>query len=184
MLENPTKTPTVVRSAQALYFLNTLIWLVLGLVNLVSVTDGYPEKTVMAAVIGVMMFGNALLMLFSGFWIGKPGNASFFFALAVLAINIILTFTDQFGWTDFGTLLIDLTILGLLLVARRYFIHEGVEISIMRTKAKQKMPLRLEKWFNQHIYNIILTNIWTYSSLCSGTNDFSPLAKRLMSTVF
>jgi hypothetical protein len=61
---------------------------------------------------------------------------------------------------------------------------EGVEISILRTKANQKMPFRLEKWFNQHIYNIIMTSIWTFSTLCSGITDFSPLAKRLMLTVF
>jgi len=123
MVENPAKTPTVVRSAQALFLLNTLIWLILGVVSLVRATNGYPGKVVMAAVIGVMMFGNALLMLISGLWIGKSRKLSFFFALAVLAINIILTFTDQFGLTDFGTLVIDLTILGLLLAARRYFIH-------------------------------------------------------------
>jgi lysylphosphatidylglycerol synthetase-like protein (DUF2156 family) len=113
----------VFRSARALFFLNTLIWLVFGVVSLVRVTGGYPEKAVMAAVIGVMMFGNALCMLASGIWIGKSRKASFFFALAILAFNIILTFTDQFGWYDFGTLVIDLAILGLLLAARGYFIH-------------------------------------------------------------
>jgi hypothetical protein len=123
MVENPTKAPIIVKIAQALLFLNAFIWLVFGVISLVRVMDGYPEKAVTVVVIGVMMFGNALLMLVSGLWIGKPGKASFFFTLAVLAINIILTFTDQFGWTDFCTLLIDLTILGLLLVARRYFIH-------------------------------------------------------------
>jgi uncharacterized membrane protein len=117
------KAPIIVKIAQALFFLNTLIWLVIGVISLVRVTDGYPDQAIMATVIAAMMFGNALLMLVSGLWIGKLKRTSLFFAFAVLAINIILTFTDQFGWTDFGTLLIDLTILGMLLVARRYFIH-------------------------------------------------------------
>jgi hypothetical protein len=123
MVENPTKAPIIVKIAQALFFLNTLIWFIIGVISLDRVMDGYPGQAVMETIIAAMMFGNALLMLVSGLWIGKPGKASFFFALAVLAINIILTFTDQFGWTDFGTLLIDLTILGLLLVTKRYFIH-------------------------------------------------------------
>jgi hypothetical protein len=123
MVGNPTKEPIIVKIAQALFFLNTLIWIIIGVISLVRVMDSYPERAVMAAIIAVMMFGNALCMLICGLWLGKPGKASFFFALAVLAINIILTFTDQFGWTDFGTLLIDLTILGLLLVTKRYFIH-------------------------------------------------------------
>jgi len=123
MVENPTKAPIIVKIAQALLFLNAFIWLVFGVISLVRVMDGYPGQAVMVAVIAAMMFGNALCMLASGLWIGKARKLSFFFALAVLAINIILTFTDQFGWYDFGTLLIDLTILGLLLVARRYFIH-------------------------------------------------------------
>jgi hypothetical protein len=123
MVENPTKAPIIVKIAQALLFLNAFIWLVFGVISLVRVMDGYPEKAVTVVVIGVMMFGNALLMLVSGLWIGKARKLSFFFALSVLAINIILTFTDQFGVYDFATLVIDLIILGLLLAARRYFIH-------------------------------------------------------------
>jgi hypothetical protein len=123
MVEKPTKTPMVVRSAQALFFLNTLIWLIFGVVSLVRVPDSYLAKPVMITVIGVMMFGNALCMLVSGMWIEKLKRISLFFAFAVLAINIVLTFTDQFGLYDFGTLVIDLTILGLLFAARGYFIH-------------------------------------------------------------
>ena len=77
--------------------------MVFGVAGLVRVTDGYRGQAVIAA----MMFGNALLMLVSGLWIGKSRKVSFFFALAVLAINIILTFTDEFGLYDFGTLVID-----------------------------------------------------------------------------
>jgi len=125
-VEKPTKTPLVVRSAQALFFLNTLIWLAFGIVTLVRMTDGYPGQAVMAVVIGGMMFGNALLMLVSGLCIGKARKLSFVFALAVLAINILLTLTDQFGVYDFATLVIDLAILGLLLAARRWYLQRPV----------------------------------------------------------
>ena len=123
VMENPAKVSNNVRIAQILFFLNTLIWLVFGVISLVRVTDSYPGQAVIAAVIAAMMFGNALCMFIGGLWLGKPGKASFFFALAVLAINIVLTFTDQFGWLDFGTFVVDATIFGLLLAARRYFIH-------------------------------------------------------------
>lgn len=102
MVDKPTKTPLMVRIARALFFLNALIWMVFGVAGLVRVTDGYRGQAVIAA----MMFGNALLMLVSGLWIGKSRKVSFFFALAVLAINIILTFTDEFGLYDFGTLVL------------------------------------------------------------------------------
>jgi len=44
----------------------------------------------------------------------------FYVALAVLLVNIVLTFTDQFGLFDLLTLLLDLIILALLLAGRQF----------------------------------------------------------------
>ena len=38
-----------------------------------------------------------------------------------MAVNIILPFTDQFGWLDFLTLVTDLDILVLLITSRNQF---------------------------------------------------------------
>ena len=58
--------------------------------------------------------------------VGWTSRLSYLYALALLAVNILLTLTDQFGLLDFLTLLLDLFILGLLLVAvRKYYFHPG-----------------------------------------------------------
>jgi hypothetical protein len=41
-----------------------------------------------------------------------------------MAVNIILPFTDQFGWLDFLTLVTDLGILVLLITSRNQFTRE------------------------------------------------------------
>ena len=107
--------PTPNKLAQNLFFLNALIWAILGILTLTS-----PQQKIML-IIGIMMFGNAGAMLLSAWLLGKKRKAFYFFALAVLLVNILLTFTDQFGLPDLLTLLIDLILLTILLIKRKSF---------------------------------------------------------------
>jgi uncharacterized membrane protein YhaH (DUF805 family) len=50
--------------------------------------------------------------------LGTGRRPFYYLALAVMAINIILTFTDQFGLLDFLTLVIDLAIVAILIAGR------------------------------------------------------------------
>jgi hypothetical protein len=115
------KTLDAVRAAQILFFLNAVIWVALGVVSLLRLSRSGPLPVVMALVIAIMMSGNAGAMLVSGIGLGKRRMFWFYLALAVLGINIILTFTDEFGLLDFVTLLIDLTLLGLLIATRKRY---------------------------------------------------------------
>jgi UPF0716 family protein affecting phage T7 exclusion len=56
-----------------------------------------------------------------GLWVARPFRYYLIFAIAFLAINIILTFTDQFGLLDFITLVIDIALAGFLLAFRKGF---------------------------------------------------------------
>jgi lysylphosphatidylglycerol synthetase-like protein (DUF2156 family) len=113
------KSITPLKAAQALFFLNAAIWLAFGVVSLVRLKSTNPDFAVTAAFIAVLMFGNATAMLVSGWGIGKRWKWFYYLALAVLAVNILLTFTDEFGAFDFITLVIDLVLLGLLIVIRK-----------------------------------------------------------------
>lgn len=108
-----------IRTAQALFFLNTAIWLVFGLVSIYRVLSRVGEQTLTAWVIAIFMFGNAVAMFFSGFLVARRNRYGYYFALAVLIVNILLTFTDEFGIFDLVTLLIDLVLLVLLVAGRR-----------------------------------------------------------------
>ena len=118
-MSSTTKPITPLKVSQALFFLNAAIWLVFGIVSLVRMTHANPDFAVTAAVIAVLMFGNVGAMLLNGWGIGKQQKWFYYLALAVLAVNILLTFTDEFGPFDFITLVIDLVLLGLLIVIRK-----------------------------------------------------------------
>jgi len=96
--------------AQALFFLNAAIWLALGIISLVRMVNDSPSQPVIFLVIGILMFGNAAAMLLSGILIGKGRRRWFYLAAAILAVNILLTFTDQVGLLDWITLAIDLVL--------------------------------------------------------------------------
>jgi hypothetical protein len=109
----------VLRAAQALFLLNAAIWLVFGLVSIYRIISRNPDQTLTALIIAIFMFGNAAAMLLSGVLIARPTRLGYYFALAVLAVNILLTFTDEFGAFDLITLLIDLILIALLVVLGR-----------------------------------------------------------------
>jgi hypothetical protein len=108
-----------VKITQALFYLNVFIWLVFGIISLVWIINNHePTSTLVAASVAIFMFGNAAAMLISGLGLGKYNKWLYILAVAVIVVNIILTFTDQFGWPDFLTLVIDVIILGLLIGIR------------------------------------------------------------------
>lgn len=87
--------------------------------------SGAADQSVAMWVVGILMFGNAGAMLLAGIGIGKPRRLFYLFAMAVLAVNIILTFTDQFGIFDLLTLLVDLALLAFLILARSWYLRRN-----------------------------------------------------------
>ncbi len=73
-------------------------------------------------ILGVLMLGNAGILLFMGWALGRGWHWVYYLGLAVLGLNILLTFTDQVGFFDVVTFLIDVVLVWLLLGNRaKYF---------------------------------------------------------------
>jgi hypothetical protein len=106
---------------QILFFVNALAWLLLGVVNLARVAGNGTGQMLAMVVIAILMFGNAAAMLVCGVGLGTRQRRFYFLALAVLAVNLILTVTDQFGLLDLLTLLLDVALLGLLVWDRKSY---------------------------------------------------------------
>jgi lysylphosphatidylglycerol synthetase-like protein (DUF2156 family) len=70
------------------------------------------------------MFGNAGAMALSGMLLARRKLLFYLLALAVLAVNIVLTFTDQVGLLDWITFAIDLVLVAILIVGRKHFYGE------------------------------------------------------------
>ena len=114
-METVSKTPASVKTAQVLFYVNAAIWLLFGATSLFRLAG---SQAVVLWVVAALIFGNAAAMLLAGLGLGAQRRLYAYFALAVLGVNIVLTFTDQFGVLDFATLVIDVVLLGLLIATR------------------------------------------------------------------
>ena len=118
----PAGAPGSVRIARILFYLMAATWLVFGVLSLVRLFNrsGSPLTPL---VVAILMMGNVVAMALAGLLLGRPRKLWHLFALAVVLVNIVLTFPDEFGLFDLLTLIVDLVILGLLLArpARAYF---------------------------------------------------------------
>jgi|MudIll2142460700_1097286.scaffolds.fasta_scaffold507011_2 uncharacterized membrane protein (DUF2068 family) len=110
--------PFTIKIARWLFILNAAIWLAFGLYTLVRMSGEGWGSPIAMVVIAILMAGNAGLMFLIGVCLKGVKQWAYYLAIAVLIVNIILTFTDQFGLLDLATLLLDLVILTLLLAAR------------------------------------------------------------------
>ncbi|MFN2111081.1 MAG: hypothetical protein ACK2UI_15610 [Anaerolineae bacterium] len=122
-MKNQFEALDTVRVAQILFFLDAAIWIALGITSLLNVARG-STSIMTAIVIGVLMFGNAGAMVLSGFGLGK-WRGFYYLALAVLLVNIVLTFTDQVGLLDILTFLLDLALLMLLITTSKQYLHRN-----------------------------------------------------------
>ena len=104
---------------QRLFYLNAAVWVLLGILTLWRMRAGGSFDAVGAIMIGMLMFGNAFILLLAGVGLAERARLTYVFAVLILLVNILLTFTDQVGWLDVTTLLLDLAILILLVVYRR-----------------------------------------------------------------
>jgi hypothetical protein len=108
--------------AQALFCANAVIWVLIGAATVRRMAGGSAGQQSAAWITAILMVGNAGAMLMSAVGLGRRSRLLYLFAVAVLVVNIILTVTDQVGWLDVLTGLLDLVLLALLIAIRgRYW---------------------------------------------------------------
>jgi hypothetical protein len=76
----------------------------------------------MLGIMAMLMFVNAVVLIWIGWGIGKSQRLYYYFGLLVLAGNIFLTLTDEFGIFDLVTLIINASLLVLLIVTRSKYL--------------------------------------------------------------
>jgi len=80
------------------------------------------SQPITALVIAILMLANVGAMLVAGVGMGKRNRWFYYFGILVLVVNIILTFTDQFGILDLVTLVFDVILLGFLVITRSHYL--------------------------------------------------------------
>lgn len=104
------------------FFLFTVaILAVFGIGSLLRI-GANPDRTMLYAFYALVMFGDSLAMLICVGLLNKRMKFAFHASVFVLAVNILPTIFDQFGWVDFLFVLLNLLTLVALLMARKEFL--------------------------------------------------------------
>jgi hypothetical protein len=104
------------------FFLFTFVVLIgLGIGSLLRIGTN-PDRMVLYTFYAVIMFVDAVAMLFCGLQMNKRTKLIFSLSIIVLAGNILPTIFDQFGLADLLFVLLNLITLTFLLMARKEFL--------------------------------------------------------------
>jgi sugar phosphate permease len=113
---NSNQTSKLLKLTRNLFFLNAAVWLAFGISSLLF--RAIDEGSLTRWVITIMMIANAIVMIWFGVMIVTGRNWVFILAILYMALNVVLSIADQFGWVDALILLLNLIMLGLLFVTR------------------------------------------------------------------
>ena len=108
--------PTMLKMTQILFFVNAATWLVFGVLGFTQLRTGSSN---LRLIYSVLMVVNAAVLVWFGVMIVRAQAHIFFLAILYIALNAVLSITDQFGWIDALILLLNLCLLGLLFVTRQ-----------------------------------------------------------------
>ena len=108
--KNRIQIPRHMKIAKFLLMLLGFIWIVFGIFS----TWLGGETVAGMWVIVIMMFGDGLAYLGIGFLLHRFPRLMQLAGLGLVAVNIILTFTDQLGFFDYFTFVLNLAALYLL----------------------------------------------------------------------
>lgn len=107
------------------YVLLGIFWFVLGLLSVADFINSGGTFSGFDWIISCLVFLNALGLVFIGWMLGKGQPWIYYFGLFVLGMNILLTFTDQFGIIDFIYLVLCTSLFVYLLITRAHYTRQG-----------------------------------------------------------
>ena len=108
------------RAAQLLLLLNSLLWIGLGVYSLFHFPFGDVHQ-IIARVVVALMFANALTFFLIAWGLGRGSRFLYWLGLAQVAVNLLLSVTDQISLWDLLVLLLNAITLALLFAQRRRF---------------------------------------------------------------
>ena len=105
------RTSKILILTRSLFFINAAAWLIFGTLSLMRALANTSD---LRMILSVLMITNAAVMAWFGVKIVRAQNHIIFLAIIYMALNVVLSVTDQFGWIDALILLLNLIVLGLL----------------------------------------------------------------------
>lgn len=114
---------TTFQLTRYLFLLMATILIVFGFASLLRIGQN-PEQVPLYAFYALAMFVDAAVMLFCYFQLKKRKKLIYWLAVAVLALNIVLTIFDQVGLVDVLFMLLNAVTLAALYLSRKEFLSE------------------------------------------------------------
>jgi hypothetical protein len=105
----------MLKLTRSLFFINAAVWLIFGFLGFMRAVTSTSD---LRLILSVLMIANAAVMIWFGVMIVTGRNWVFFLAILYMALNVVLSITDQFGWIDALILLLNLCVLGMLFITR------------------------------------------------------------------
>lgn len=119
------RTPhNFVKIAAFLFMLIGFTWILFSINSTNRVLNSGDLPAWLIWVLSIMMFGNGLVLIAMSWGIWHQKRFFYWAGLAVLLLNIVLTFTDQFGFFDLITLIFDLGLFGFLIFTRKLYLFQ------------------------------------------------------------
>lgn len=113
---------TSVNTARWSFVILGVIWFVFGVYSLIRINGGSMSLSSFGWIIAGLMFVNGAVLIWIGWELREARRFYFYLALLVLAGNILLTITDEFGIYDLITLILTISLAILLLVIRSNYL--------------------------------------------------------------
>lgn len=107
------------------YVLLGIFWFVLGSLSVADFINSGGTFSGFDWIISCLVFLNALGLVFIGWMLGKGQPWIYYFGLFVLGMNILLTFTDQFGIIDLIYLVLSMSLFVYLLITRAHYTRQA-----------------------------------------------------------
>jgi hypothetical protein len=118
-LQTTPRIANPLKLVQSLFYIHAVIWILIGIFTLWRMSLGGSLSQMSAILVGMLMFGNAFILLLAGIGLAERTRLTFLFAFLILSVNSLLTITDQVGLIDLLILALNLLTLALLVINRK-----------------------------------------------------------------
>ncbi|HEY9088690.1 MAG TPA: hypothetical protein VIO36_11025 [Anaerolineaceae bacterium] len=124
VVNHPAARPLAVRVATVLFWLAGLLWLVFAEVTLALLVRAGGVSLLEWVILGFML-ANAVILALIGLGLRRQKTVYYRLAVVYLALNLVLTITDQFGTADLAYILVVLAMLIFLAFTRGFYRNKG-----------------------------------------------------------
>ena len=122
-MDRITNRPLSVSTTLIFILLNALVWLAFGVIVAANVHPVLPVPPIIKGVMAFLSFATAGILLGLFIFLGKRSRIAYFMTLGLLVAISLLSIFDEFGWTDFIVLAINIVPLILLIKDRAWYLE-------------------------------------------------------------